>query len=211
MDERQKRVFDALESRSKKLAGIYLSLLGAMSTSSEPDFALARLSVICHCARELTAGIPDAMSDTHIPRPSPSSGKLLAQLPELLVDVDLEVDQDYVPVPRTVARTLDEVIKSATRERGRNQQLARALITGTTENDDPAIKQWTEARDFFESWHHLDRHADQTRDIPSDTVVIAQLRVVEDVIETRTGLFFASLHAVEDILAEANRHDEDTQ
>ncbi|MDR7082563.1 hypothetical protein J2X01_001852 [Arthrobacter ginsengisoli] len=37
------------------------------------------------------------------------------------------------------------------------------------------------------------------------------IRIVEDVIEVRSALFFENLHAIEDLLAEINNVDEETE
>jgi hypothetical protein len=169
--------------------------------------------MICHCMRELMIGLPAVMSDFSIPRPTPSSTFLMKQLPGLLAahsDADLGLDQDLVPVPRAVAQVLASLISTATREEGRNRANTAALVTGESDADHPAIAQWLDAYQFFLSWTHLDRNHDQERPLPSDEALLASLRVVEDVIEVRSALFFVNLHALEDLLAEINDVDEES-
>ena len=107
LDERQTRVWQALHERSPQLAGVYRLALVAIQTTSAPGDEAARISVICHCMRELMNGLPSVMADSAIPRPDPSSVALKDKLPGLLArhpDLDLDVDQDLVPVPKEVAQ-----------------------------------------------------------------------------------------------------------
>lgn len=206
-DERQTRVVEALRGRSPKLAGIYCAALSTLMTPPLPGGEVARVSIIGHCMRELMNGLPSAMTDSAIPRPSPSSDTLKGQLPALLSqhpDLDLGLDQDLVPVPKKVARAFMDLISTATKEQGLNRSNAAELVTGGSDSKHPAIRQWAEAQRFFLRWTHLDRNHEQDRDLPNDEVLLANMRVVEDVIEVRTALFFDNLHSLEDILAAAN-------
>lgn len=191
---------------------MYRTALDLLAVPAIPDCETARISVICHCVREVMNGLPAVMSDASIPRPHPSSGALLKQLPKLLTehpDTDLELDQDLVPVPRKVAEVLASLISAVTKEQGRNRTNTAALVTGGLEEDHPVIDQWNRAYQFFVSWTHLDRNHDHGRSLPSDAALSRQLRVVEDVIEVRSALFFENLHALEDLLAEINEVEEE--
>lgn len=208
-DERQARVIEALENRSTKLAGIYKTALDLFASDGRPGSESARISVICHCMRELMLGLPDVMSDSDsiIRRPDKSSASWLRELPGLLAnhpDTDLNQDQDLVPVPRPVARALSSLLSAATQEEGRNRANTAALITGGSDAHHPAIKQWMNAYQFFVGWAHLDREHERERSLPSDQKLVENMRVVEDLIEVRTALFFANLHALDDLLDEIN-------
>jgi len=207
--DRRVRVLEALRGRSVKLAGMYQTLCRTLEAPSEEGCEVARVSVICHCGRELMNGLPSVLSGIDIPRPNPSSAALKDRLPQLLADVDLGLDQGLIPVPRKVAATLDELIRTVAREQGRNRRLASAAITDETDDAHPAIRQWGEAQRFFSKWTHLDRVPDSDRTVPSDDIIRGHLRVVEDLIETRTAAFFDAVRSVEDILAMANATDQD--
>jgi len=211
LDLRQQRVFDALFKRSPTLAGMYVVALGIVATPAQAGCEVARVSVLCHCGRELMNGVPSVMSDIDIPRPNPNSDALKNRLPKLLEEIDLEVDQDLVPVPRSAAQTLSALISVVAQEQGRNRRLASALVTGSVEDKHPAIKQWIDAQRFFAKWTHLDRVAESERELPSDADLLARLRVVEDVIDARAGQFFENLHAIDAILALANAVDGEDQ
>ena len=209
MDERQTRVFTALRERSPRLAGMYRALLEALRFPADEVSEIARASVIGHCGRELMNGAPAVLSGVDIPRPSPNSSALKDRLPSLLKDVDLGLDQDLIPVSRSVAATLDALIKTVAQEQGRNRRLASAAVTDETDNKHPAIQQWIEAQKFFAKWTHLDRAGDGERAGPADDVILAHLRVVEDLIEVRTAAFFDAVRSIDDLLAVANATDED--
>lgn len=206
LDERRLRVLDALQSRSPRLAGVYRTGLEALRSTPSEGCESARVSVACHCMRELMNGLPAVLGDTVVPRPEPPSSALMAKLPEMLArhpDVDLAAEQDSIPVPRAVAHALGALIGAAAQERGRNRANAAALVTGGTDARHPAIQQWMDAYQFFLGWTHLDRNH-ETRPLPQDGDLLAAIRVVEDVIEVRTAVFFDNLHSIEALLAEIN-------
>ena len=213
MDERQQRVLEALINRSPRLAGMYRTALAMIAAEAMPGCESARISTICHCIRELMSGLPAVMSDISIPRPQPSSASLMQELPEVLAahpEADLALDQDLVPVPGAVARVVASLVSAVTQEQGRNRANTAALVTGSSDANHPAIGQWRAAYQFFLSWTHLDRNHDQERPLPSDGDLLAMIRIVEDVVEVRSSLFFENLHAIEDMLAEINNVDEES-
>jgi len=207
---RQERVFANLHDRSPRLAGVYRTALRALKAAPEAGCEVARVSVICHCMRELILGLPPVLTDSSIPRPDPSSGVLLAKLPRLLADhpdVDLNADQDVVPVPRELAAHLDTLIQTRTREDGRNRRNTAALVADDSAGEHPAIKQWQDAYRFFVRWAHLDRDDGSEPALPSDKSIEGNIRVVEDVVEVRTAAFFENLHSLRDLLHEINATD----
>ena len=207
LDERQTRVAEMLSERSPKLASMYRAALLALQAPAAPGGETARVSVVCHCMRELMNGLPTVMTDGAIPRPKPSSGSLTAKLPGLLAQhpgLDLEADQDLIPLPKAVAEVFSNLISAVASEQGRNRRNAAELVTGGSDTRHPAIHHWTKAQQFFLDWTHLDRNHAQDRELPADDVLLTNIRVVEDVIEVRSAQFFENLHLLQDLLAEAN-------
>ncbi|MEV0367356.1 hypothetical protein [Nocardia fusca] len=208
LDVRQKRLAEAIEGRNPRLAGMYRTALRQLAAVPEPGCETARVSIICHCVRELMLGLTVTLSDIDIPRPNPSSGSLVGDLPDLLSrhpELDLSLDQDMVPVPKDVAQQLGALVAAATQERGRNKRLAAALTTGKDDNTKhPVVKQWSDTYAFFLGWTHLDRKHEQGGDLPTNESILAALRVVEDVIDVRTTVFFDNVHAIKDLLAKIN-------
>lgn len=210
LDERQTSVWEALASRSAKLAGMYRAALSAFAEQATAGCESARVSVVCHCMREIVNGLPGVMTDLAIPRPAPNSDALKWRLPELLAahpDLDLGADQDLVPVPKEVAQAFLALIRTSTQEAGRNRSNAAALLTDGTDPQHPVVAQWTLAQRFFLGWTHLDRNHEHERALPSNEELLANIRVVEDVIEVRSALFFENVHALEDLLRAANAED----
>lgn len=206
-DERQSRVAEMLHDRSPKLASMYRAALSSLGAPAAPGGETARISVICHGMREIMNGLPAVMTDSATPRPTPSSGALTNKLSGLLSrhpDLDLAADQDLVPVPKAVAREFLELISTVNSEHGRNRRNAAELVTGGFDTEHPAIRHWTEAQNFFLGWTHLDRNHSDDRDLPTDEHLLENIRVVEDVIEVRSALFFDNLRSLGDLLAEAN-------
>lgn len=209
--QRRAQVADGLRARSERLAGIYLAALHELASTASTGGEAARVSIICHCMRELMNGLPAAMAANAVPRPKPSSSSLVAKLPDVLSEhpqLDLRAQQAMVPVPAEVAAVIADLVEAAVKERGLNVVNAAALLTDGTDLAHPLIGQWKAAQSFFLEWAHLDRNTDGGRELPSDSEITAHIRVVEDVIEVRTNLFFTNLSAVEDILALANAQED---
>lgn len=208
LDERQERVFNALHSRNDKVAGMYHTMLALLVIAPIPGNEIARASVICHCGRELMNSILEIMPDIDVSHIKPSSNSLKDKLPKLFNDVNFDIGQDYVLIPKSAAKTLHELISTINKESSRKARLEGAVITDGTDNKHPAIKQWQATHKFFMHWTHLNRVNDSC-EAPSDDEIRKNLRVVEDVIETRSNLFFENFHKIEDLLTEANMVSEE--
>lgn len=207
LDDRQSRVADLLDAHSLRLAGVYRSAWRALATPPESGCEAARVLIICHCMRELMNGIPSAVGDGASPRPNPSSQSLAAGLPRLLAahpDVDLDADQDLIPVKREVAAAFSRLVKTAQLEEGRNQRELAGFLTGDTSQRHAAGKQWNAARAFFLEWTHLDRNHEGGRELPTDEMLRQHIRVIEDIVEARTLAFFETIRSIDDLLAEIN-------
>lgn len=210
--QRQHDILNRLRERSGVHAGLYATAIRELGTPAIDGLESARVSVICHCARELMLGALDVLVDTPEPRPKPSSGSLAKGLPSVITregGPDLRADQDLIPIPRAVAAAFADLIDASTREQGRNQRNAAALVTGSADGSHPLIKEWGDAYGFFVQWAHVDQH--HRKELPDDATLARRLRVVEDVIEVRMNLFFENLSTVEDLLALANATDGPTE
>lgn len=208
---RRIRVAEALAARSMRLAGMYRAALRELDSPAAPGDEAARISIIAHCMREVMNGLPAAMAASIMPRPTPNSSSLLSRLRGVLSShsqLDLRAEQSNVPVPAEVATVIADLVEAAAKEEGLNVANAAALLTDGTHTKHPLLSQWKSAQRFFLDWTHLDRNADGKRALPTDSEVVVQIRVVEDVVEVRSALFFTNLSAVEDILAIANAQEE---
>lgn len=214
VSDRRQNILDLLRDLSPRLAGIYRMALSALDSAPEEGCESARISVICHCMRELMMGLPAVLSEKAIPRPNPTSGVLTMKLPSLLEKhpgVDLTVDQDLVPVPKEVAQAIDRLISTASKENGRNRFNDTVLVTGADDSKHPAVDQWRAVYRFFVGWAHLDRNHASDRELPSDSVLLVNVRVVEDVIEVRTAAFFENLQALRGLLESINASGEEDE
>ena len=210
-EQRRVRVAGGLKARSARLTGMYLAALRELDSGAEVGSEAARVSIICHCMRELMNGLPAAMAASVVPRPKPSSSSLVAKLPDILAEhpqLDLRAEQANVPVPTRVASMIADLVEAAVKERGLNVVNAAALLTDGTDLAHPLLDQWRAAQKFFLEWAHLDRNADGARELPTDVEIVAHIRVVEDVIEVRSNLFFANLSAIEDVLRLAHAEED---
>ncbi|WP_319457820.1 MULTISPECIES: hypothetical protein [unclassified Mycobacterium] len=157
--------------------------------------------------RELMNCLPSVITDTSIPRPNPSASRQTADLPRLRdehPEMDLLADQDVVPVPRAFAEALDQLISTVVRENGRNRRIAAELVTGGQDGKHPAVEQWRRAQDFFLGWAHIDRNHEGGKELPSDADLLANIKVVEDILEVRTAAFFENVKSLEGMLAQIN-------
>lgn len=109
IDERQRRVAEAIEPRSHHLAGAYRRGVEEFDRQSSSGDEAARVLLICHCMREAMNGLPAAMAEQFIPRPDSSIESLVEKVRAQAVragGVDLSADFDLVPVPRSLARAV---------------------------------------------------------------------------------------------------------
>lgn len=152
-------------------------------------------------------GLPSAILEGATTTPRPSSATLTKSLSQLASDhpgLDLDADLEIVPVPQKVAHAFSEIIKTANIEERIRRSNDANVVTGGPDPGHPTIRQWKGARDFFMEWTHIDRDDRRMRELPGDVELLQMIAVVEDVIEVRTAQFFENLHAVEDLLDEAN-------
>jgi hypothetical protein len=206
VNDRQQNVLSVLRERSLRLAGLYETALTTLHTPAEVGYESVRVSVICHCMRELMLSLQNVLIDNPIERVRPSSTDLAKTLPQVVErhrELDLGADQELVPVPKAVAQAVGSLVATAIKEDGRNRANAAALVTGGESRSHPAVKEWLDLYNkFFVSWAHVDSH--DGRDLPTDAELLARMKIVEDVIDVRTTDFFPNLAVVEELLATIN-------
>jgi hypothetical protein len=204
---RELRVHRALLDISPKLAGMYQRTIQEVQSHGDLHIAAARVSIICHCMREVMNALPALLADSATVRPNPSSATLVNQLPELLASHPIpnpRPTDELTPVPQALLSAIRAIADAAAKESNANTSNAMALISSYHDAPHPVIQQWRSAQHFFLEWTHLDRNPSAERTLPSDSVLLNNIRVVEDVIEVRTNLFFENLRVVQDLLDIAN-------
>lgn len=208
LDERQQRIFDALDGRHADLAAMYRVAVQMLAAGPEEGDGRMRVAHICHAMREVMNRFVDAMDADVAQRIKPPSGDQVGELPDLLAahpDLVLDQqDQDLVPVPAAVAAAFDKLIKTAVQEGVRSRDIAAALLTDDGDSGHPAVNQWMAARKFFVKWAHLHARAADPQDVPHDSSMAEHVRVVEDLILSVTSLFFDARREIDDLLGEIN-------
>lgn len=209
LDERQQGVFNALLERHSDLASMYHAALRMLATAVNDDDRRMRVAQICHAMREVMNRFADAVGASSSERIKPPSKEQIQALPDLLSGhpnlVLDQTEQESIPVPQPVAAAFDKLIKTAVQEKVRSRDIAAVLLTDDGNADHPAVSQWMETRNFFVRWAHLQAEASDPGSLPTDKDLQGRARVVEDLIEGVTRLFFDARHAVDDLLSEINQ------
>jgi hypothetical protein len=212
LDDRQQGVFNALLTRHADLASMYRAALLIAAAVSEDGDRRMRVAQLCHAMREVMNRFADAIGANSSQRIKPPTSEQLHALPTLLADhpeLVLNQDQELIPVPRGVAAAFDKLIKTAIQEKARSRDIAAALLTDDGNTDHPAVRQWMDVRNFFVRWAHLEAEATDLSKLPTDDDILRKVRVVEDLIEGVTKLFFDARRSVDDLLVEINQTEED--
>ena len=158
--------------------------------------------------------LPEALGVESFETGGARSSTLIQDLPGIVArfpGLDLVLDAENVPVPHELALFFDSLIRTAILEDSRVLGNMAALLTDDGSTKHPAVREWRELSNFFTKWAHL--HAKQANlgEIPSDAELIKRIGAVEDLMEGLLAEFFDSLHAVHDLLAEANRLTEGSE
>ena len=138
----------------------------------------------------------------------PRSSTHVRKLPALAArfpNLDLLQDVENVPVPQELAALLDELIKAAVAEDGRVAANAAALLTDDGNTNHPVVREWREITGFFVKWAHLHDEKSGPESVPSDNDLRERIELAETLMDGIRAEFFDSLHAIEDLLAEANQ------
>lgn len=213
LDERQQGVFDALLERHADLASMYRVALRMLASAAGESDRRMRVAHICHAMREVMNRFAGAVGASSSERIKPSSDVQVQALPDLLAGhPDLELDrpeQELIPVPQPVAAAFDKLIRTAVQEKIRSRDIAAALLTDDRNAEHSAVGQWMDTSRFFVRWAHLEAKPTDPGALPSDEDLRDKIRVVEDLIEGVTKLFFDARHAVDDLLTEINQTEGD--
>lgn len=206
-EERQARIADWLEEKRPDLASMYRAARALLAEAAKPGDERTRVSHICHSMREIMNRLPGALGIPGTGSGGPRSSTHVRKLPVLAArfpNLDLVQDAENVPVPQELAAVLDDLIKAAVAEDGRVAANAAALLTDDGNTTHPAVREWKALVDYFVKWAHLHDSQSSLETIPSDDDMRQQIGLAESLMDGVRAEFFDSLHAIEDILAEAN-------
>lgn len=207
-EDRQTRITDWLDEKHPDLASMHRTARRLLVSTAMAGDERARVSLICHSMRELMKHLPEVISDSDREAGGPRSSDYVRQLPSIVAKypaLDLSQDAENVPVPQGIARFLDGLIKAARSEDGRFLSDIAAFLTDDGNTKHPAVREWYESYNFFVQWAHLHGVPRDAQSIPSDGELGLRIELAEAQMDGVRAEFFDSLHAIEDLLAEANK------
>jgi len=213
MDDRQRRILDALQDKRAELANFYRTALSLLSGELQVSDPRTRVAFIGHCMREVMNRVLGALGRPTAPRFKPSSGDQVKALPDLLArfpELELDRESDSVPLPQEVAAAMDMLFKAAIHEKRRIRDDVAALITDDDNASHVAVSQWIKSRDYFVKWAHLHERDVAESDLPSDDEMWGHVSVFEELLDGVITAFFTSLHSIDDLLNEVNATEEGT-
>lgn len=213
LDDRQRRVHDALRNKRAELANFYTTALRLLSGELHVFDSRSRVAFIGHCMREVMNRVLGSLGRPIAPRFKPSSGQQVKALPDLLArfpELELDREGDSIPVPQEVAAAMDNLFKAAVHEKRRVRDDVAALITDDANASHVAVSRWIESRDYFVKWAHLHERDVADADLPSDDELREHIGVFEELLDGVVTAFFATRHSIDDLLAEINATEEGT-
>lgn len=207
-DDRQTRLANWLAEKRPDLASMYRTARDLLATAAKPGDERTRVSHICHSMREMMNRLPGALGIAGTGGGGPRSSAHVRRLPALAArfpNLDLRQEVENVPVPQALAVLLDDLRKAAVAEDGRVAANAAALLTDDGNTKHPAVREWKDLIDFFVKWAHLHDAQSDVQLIPSDDDLRQRIELAEALMDGIRAEFFDSLHAIEDLLAQANQ------
>jgi hypothetical protein len=208
LDQRETGIHRTLLKQHPELASMYRDALRMPSSSVDDDDRRTRLAKICHAMRELMNRFRGGATT------SAPSRDLVSGLPDLLAaypELDLRAsDQDLVAVPGPVAEVFGKILEAAVQEKIRSRERVADFLTDDGNVDHPAVAQWMDTSRFFVRWAHIWAKPVAVEDLPADGELRAKIRIVEDLIESVTKLFFEARRDVDDLLLAINRVEGET-
>ncbi|GAA4385557.1 hypothetical protein [Agromyces bauzanensis] len=207
MDERQRRILTALESKRSEVANFYSTALMLLGFQLEVPDRRTRVAFIGHCMREVMNRVLGSMGRPTAPKFKPSSREQMKALPDLLArypELELDGDGDSVPVPQEVAAAMDKLFKASVHEKRRIRDDVAALITDDDNASHAAVSRWIESRDYFVKWAHLHDWDAAESDLPSDDEIRRHIGVFDELLDGVITAFFTARHSIDDLLAEIN-------
>ena len=206
-EERQARLADWLEEKRPDLASMYRAARELLASAARPGDERTRVSHICHSMREVMKHLPEAISSGGRHERGARSDNYVRRLPGIVAkypSLDLAQDAENVPVPQEIARVLEDLIKAAVAEDGRFLADIAVFLTDDGNTKHPAVREWYTTYNYFVKWAHLHGEQSNVDTLPSDDDLMSRIDAVEVLMDGKRAEFFDSLHAIEDLLTEAN-------
>ncbi|KQO99688.1 hypothetical protein [Leifsonia sp. Leaf264] len=203
--ERRQGLYYALVERNAEIGGLYRSALRELSRAIEAGEQPSHVGLICHSMREFMGGLPGIFS-AEVRKRDGDADKLVQDLPTMAAkypDMDLELDQKEIPVPREIAGQLGRIIISQREIAGRIRANQRLLLTGDAGLHSRDISTWNGLYRFFQGHTHWDRGT-RSKPLPTDERLNEKIALVDDLMEPRVRPFLEGRPAVDDLLKRLN-------
>lgn len=117
--------------------------------------------------------------------------------------------ESLVTVPYALVRAVKDFVTDYGTGTRRRKLRDSVSVLGRLDENDPTLALWTDARKFFMRLTHIGPRAtasvEQLRPVPHDDQMLQHLECVEAALMTRLGDFFDNMHAIEDLVTEANK------
>jgi len=203
--EHRQELHRALVDRNVEIGGLYRGAIRELSRFIEPGEEASHVGLVCHSMRELMAGLPGIFSE-EVRKRDGEADNLVRDLPELAAkypDMDLELDQKEIPVPREIALRLRYIITSQREIAGRIRTNQRLLLTGDAGLDLKDVRTWNDLYRYFQGHAHWDRMY-RSSPLPSDERLNSKIALVDGLMEPRVRPFLEGRPAVEELLRRLN-------
>lgn len=212
MNERQRRISDALALKQPELSSLFQAAIAQLEQTPAQGDERLRVSQICHSMREVmntAVRVWGRGSDIEIPI---SSKDQVQDLPDLLTrfpEMDLAGGGELVPVPRGAAEAFNELVKTAVQERRRSQSNVAGLLTDDDNRNAPAVRQWILTVKWFVKWAHIFNDPVELGELPTDAMMREKIEVFEELFYAFIARFFDLRHSLDDLLDEINSQEDD--
>lgn len=206
-DENRYELEAKIEQLSRPLAELYRTAIDTLDSSQE-NLSSASAAIVGHCMRELMNNLFEAMrSDReNANRSSLKSAEdrarknLMSQWEKCVSHISISDELEDVRIPREVAIALrDYWQEEKDREESNNRRLGRLLL-GKEVSTHPAFAEWRSAQKYFVGRAH---GAAAGRSVEKEVMLI-HIKMVENCISSRLGLFFNVASEIDEILGVAN-------
>jgi len=196
---------------------LYSAAIDLLEADVPASRARHRIVMVSHNVRELINNAPELFDDVEKPPRGVTNTKGALDALGEAWDDDRDSLGDHsdhrrfaklMREPFTVrGRLLAAAAKAITEQRtgtSNNQSRQSATVLGRPGGrQDPTLRAWLIAQRWFVTNSHLDSSC-ESGTVPDDEEVLAQLRVVEDVLHARLAPFFEVKDELDELLGEAN-------
>jgi len=211
----QRRTLHAhLHERDEELAALYAGVIARLETAPPtPAAARERLVAIAHAMRELVTCLPSLFGYPNDRSDTASATEALQQEWEHAFDELGNPDPERfranpdaaMSVRRKLIGTVAWVVTEQAKGTTNNVQRQSGTVLGRYgPREDPTLRRWLRAHEWFNRHAHLDRSRRAGHMVPGDDELLEQLVVVEDTLTARFRGFFEVMEELAELITAAN-------